>query len=257
MAVTLSREGPVGVIHFNRPPANSYDHQFNREFSDAIDEARMAEDVRVILVASDLPKFFCAGADVNVFKDNSLSYQRGFVAHANETFSKLERTAKISIAVMGGHCLGGGYEIALCCDLRFTGDGEFQIGLPEVSLGLLPGTGGTQRLPRLIGKSRALELMATGGRVGPQRALEIGMVDKVFPQAELMDRSLEFANQLAQGPFHAAGVIKLTVSQGFDKSLEAGLALEHAYLNELFRTEDAREGVASLVEKRKPNFTGR
>ena len=257
MAVSLTVEDHVGVIRLNRPPVNSYDFQFNQELGAAIDEARMSDDVRVIVVASDLPKFFSAGADVNVFKNTSLTYQRGFVAHANETFSKLERTHKLCIAAIGGHCLGGGYEIALCCDLRFAGDGDFKIGLPEANLGLLPGTGGTQRLPRLIGRSKALELMVTGTTVGPKEALELGLVDKVFPQDELMAKTLEFARRVATGPFLAVGAIKLAVAQGQDESLEGGLALEHAWLNELFRTEDAREGVAALIEKRKPTFTGR
>lgn len=256
MAVTLSVENHIGLIRLNRPPVNSYDFQFNQELGAAIDEARMSDEVRVIVVASELPRFFSAGADVNVFKNHSLTYQRGFVAHANETFSKLERTHKLCIAAINGHCLGGGYEIALCCDLRFAGEGEYTIGLPEVNLGLLPGTGGTQRLPRLIGRSKALELMVTGARLTPREALQLGMVDKLFPPQELMDRTLEFARQVAEGPFLAAGAIKLSVVQGTDESLEGGLALEHAWLNELFRSEDAREGIAALVEKRKANFRG-
>lgn len=257
MAVSLSVEDYVGVIRLNRPPVNSYDFQFNQELGAAIDQARMDDAVRAIVVASDVPRFFSAGADVNVFKSASLSYRRGFVVHANETFSKLERTHKLCLAAIGGHCLGGGYELALCCDLRFAGDADFKLGLPEVSLGLLPGTGGTQRLPRLIGRARALELMATGATVGPQQALELGLVDRVFPQAELMERTLAFARQIAQGPALASGAIKLAVAQGLDQSLEGGLALEHAWLNELLLTDDAREGVAALLEKRKPSFAGR
>jgi enoyl-CoA hydratase/carnithine racemase len=257
LAVSLTVEGNVGLIRLNRPPVNSYDFQFNQELGAAIDEARMSEDARVIVLASELPKFFSAGADVNVFRSNTPTYQRGFVAHANETFSKLERTHKLCIAAINGHCLGGGYEIALCCDLRFAGDGEFKVGLPEANLGLLPGTGGTQRLPRLIGRSKALELMVTGASVSPKEALELGLVDKLFPPDELMDRTLEFARKVAEGPYLAGGAIKLSVVQGTDESLEGGLAIEHAWLNELFRTEDAQEGMAALFEKRKASFKGR
>ena len=183
MAVSLSKEGRIGVVRFNRPPANSYDHDFMKELDQAIYEARFDRDVQVIVLASDLPRFFCAGADVKALATGDDHYRTMFDLHAHETLAKLERTPKLVIAAINGHCLGGGLEIALACDLRFMargGERPATIGLPEVTLGVIPGTGGTQRLPRLIGLARAIDLMVTGESVQAERALELAIVNEVF-----------------------------------------------------------------------------
>src|SRR5919202_349745 len=176
MAVSYARQDAVGVITLDRPPANSYDKGFLDELDGAIDAARWDADAKAIVVRSASEKFFSAGADVAWFAKASVEEQHLFVIHANEVMGKFERTPKVVVAAINGHCLGGGLEIAMSCDFRIAADGQYRIGLPEVTLGLLPGTGGTQRLPRLIGKQKALDLMLRGTALSPSEALALGIV---------------------------------------------------------------------------------
>ncbi|MEO8633234.1 MAG: enoyl-CoA hydratase/isomerase family protein [Chloroflexota bacterium] len=257
MAVRLEKQDAIGHIVLDRPPANSYDRAFVDELDAAIEEARRDEGVRAIVVRSASEKFFSAGADIAVFATSDLDAQRAFVARANETMTKFEATPKVVIAAINGHCLGGGLEIALCCDFRIAAEGGYKIGLPEVTLGLLPGTGGTQRLPRLIGRQKALELMLLGTTLSPQAAKDGGLVDEVVPAAELQARAVERARSYADGPSLARGLIKLAAVQGYGHPLEAGLAIEREALIRLFQSEDAREGVKAFVEKRKPEYKGK
>jgi enoyl-CoA hydratase/carnithine racemase len=257
MSVSLSREGSVGVIALDRPPANSYDKSLIDELDAAIDQARFDAEVKAIVVRSASEKFFSAGADVAMFAKSDVAFQSAFVIHANEVMAKLERTPKIVIAAINGHCLGGGLEIALCCDFRIAADGTYKIGLPEVTLGLLPGTGGTQRLPRLIGRQRALDLMLRGTTLSPQEAFAAGIVDEVVPAGELSTRVMERAQAYASGPTLAIGRIKLAAVLGFGMPFASGLAYEHEAVGRLFASEDAKEGVTAFVEKRKPAYRGR
>jgi enoyl-CoA hydratase len=257
LAVSLEKQGKVGVIHLNRPPMNSYDRTFIDELNAAIDELRFDENLAAAVVMSDNPKIFSAGADIQMFQTASLAFKYTFVNHANEVVNKLERTPKVIIAAIGGHALGGGLEIAMGCDMRFAAEGDYRLGLPEVSLGLLPGTGGTQRLPRLIGKSRALDLMIRGERITPQQALEFGLVDKLFPADQLVEKTIEYAAKLAEGPTYAIANIKHVTALGTEMPLEAGLTLERESVFRLFASEDAAEGLASFSEKRKPEWKGR
>src|SRR5881409_2670238 len=189
MAVRLEKQDSIGHIVLDRPPDNSYDRAFMEELDAAIDEARRDDGVKAILVRSALERFFSAGADVSVFAKSDMDAQNAFVVCANEAIAKLESAPKVVVAAIGGHCLGGGLEIALCCDFRVAAEGSYKIGLPEVTLGLLPGTGGTQRLPRLIGRQRALELMLKGTTLSPQEAKNAGIVDEVVPPGELLARA--------------------------------------------------------------------
>jgi enoyl-CoA hydratase/carnithine racemase len=260
VAVTLSKEGKVGVVKFNRPPANSYDHDFMKELDQAIYEARFDPAVKVMVLASELPRFFCAGADVKALAAGDDHYRAMFDLHAHEILAKLERTPKLVIAAIGGFCLGGGLEIALACDLRFMARGDERgprIGLPEITLGVIPGTGGTQRLPRLIGMSKAIDLMVTGEGVLADRALELGMVDKVFDAEELLARTMEYAEKLASGPSLAVGAIKLAAQQGGAVPLEYGNLIEREVLRRIFETKDAAEGMGAFADKRQPTWTGK
>jgi enoyl-CoA hydratase/carnithine racemase len=256
MAVRLEKQDGIGHIILDRPPANSYDRAFMEDLDTVIEDARMDDEVKAIVVRSASEKFFSAGADVSVFAKSQLDEQNAFVVCANEAMSKFEGTAKVVIAAINGHCLGGGLEIALCCDFRIAAEGSYKIGLPEVTLGLLPGTGGTQRLPRLIGRQRALELMLRGTTLSPQEAKDAGIVDELVPAAELQARAVERARSYAQGPSLAVGMIKLATVQGYGRSLEQGLAIEREALLRLFKSDDAREGVKAFVEKRKPEYKG-
>jgi enoyl-CoA hydratase/carnithine racemase len=257
LAVTLEKQGKVAVIWLDRPPANSYNREFIDELNAAIDELRFDENLGAAVVASKSAKFFSAGADIQMFQSVSLAYKFAFVNHAHEVLNKIEHTPKLVVAAVNGHALGGGLEIALACDLRFAAEGEFFLGLPEVSLGLLPGSGGTQRLTRLIGKSRAMDLMVRGERVGPQQALELGLVNRLLPADQLVETTLEYAEQLASGPTYAIGQIKIAAGLGAEWPLEAGLAIEREAVFRLFASEDAAEGLKAFSEKRKPAWQGR
>ena len=257
MAVRVEKQDSIGHIVLDRPPANSYDKTFMEELDAAIEETRRDDAVKAIVVRSANEKFFSAGADVSVFAKSGLDEQNAFVVCANEAIGKFESTPKVVVAAINGHCLGGGLEIALCCDFRIAAEGSYRIGLPEVTLGLLPGTGGTQRLPRLIGRQKALDFMLRGTTMTPQDALAAGIVDEVVPAAELLDRTLERARAYASGPTFAIGRIKKAAVQGFGLRLDEGLALERKLLIELFKSEDAKEGVTAFVEKRKPSYKGK
>ena len=257
MAVRLEKQDSLGHIVLDRPPANSYDKAFLQELDGAVEEARNDDAVKAIVVRSGNEKFFSAGADVSVFAKSGLDEQNAFVVCANEAIGKLESTPKVVVAAINGHCLGGGLEIALCCDFRIAAEGSYRIGLPEVTLGLLPGTGGTQRLPRLIGRQKALDLLLRGTTMPPQDALGAGIVDEVVPPADLLDRATERARAYASGPTFAIGRIKRAAVQGFGMRLDEGLKLERELLIELFKSEDAKEGVTAFVEKRKPSYKGK
>lgn len=256
--VRLEKQDAVGHIVLDRPPANSYDPAFMKDLDAAIEEARRDDAVKAIVVRSSSERFFSAGADVSFFaKADLLDAEKALVVCANETINKLESTPKVVVAAINGHCLGGGLEIALCCDFRVAAEGSYKIGLPEVTLGLLPGTGGTQRLPRLIGRQKALELMLRGTTLSPQEAKDAGIVDELVPAADLASRAHDRARSYTEGPSYAIGQIKLAAVQGFGRSLAEGLAIERETLIRLFKSEDAREGVTAFAEKRKPTYKGR
>lgn len=249
-------EDGVGVARMNKPPANTYDYDFMRDLDGVIEEVRFNDDVKVAVLGSKLDKFFSAGADIKMLQKSEPDYKAMFCLNCQETLVKMESTPKVWIAAINGHCVGGGLEIALATDIRTMGRDSGQIGLPEVTLGVLPGTGGTQRLPRLVGKARALDMMITGKLLSPEEAEAIGLVNYVHEPKELWDRTLEYAQDLAKGPTRAVGLIKRSVTEGLEMPLQQGLALERELQNRLFVTEDAREGLTAWVEKRKPTFQG-
>jgi enoyl-CoA hydratase/carnithine racemase len=255
--VRLEFKDRVGYIKFNKPKANLYDRQFMAELNEAIDEVRFNDDIKVVIVMSELSSFFSAGADINMLKASRPDYKSSFCLGAQETLSKMERTPKIFLCALNGHTVGGGLEIALATDIRFAADTpKLQIGLPEVRLGVLPGTGGTQRLARLVGKSRALDLMITGRTLTAQEALDYGIVNYIYPADELMDRVEGYARTLLGGATRAIGLIKQSVVQGTEVHIDAGFFMERELQNRLFRTNDAQEGLQAFIERREPAFTG-
>ncbi len=257
MSVEFSAEQGVASISLNRAPANAYDWQMLNDLAQAVRRAREDPGARVVVVRSALPKFFCSGADISTLKDSDRAQFANFLTLAHETVDMITRTPKIFIAAIAGHCLGGGLELALCCDLRFAAAGKYRIGLAEVNLGLSPGMGGTQRLPRLIPKSRALHMMVTGEPVGPDEALTLGILDRVFPEEAFSDAVDKYAQKLASGPTMAQGYIKLSVNMGLETSLSEGLAIERAHQNQLFASEDVAEGLKAFLEKRAPKYQGK
>jgi len=257
VSVSRERDG-VALIHLNRPPANSYDRAFLDALNAAVDEVRWNGDIRGAVLASDLaPRFFSAGADITNFRNSTQQQRVMTVLHAHEILLKMERTPKLFVAAIAGHALGGGLEIALACDFRFAAEGEYRLGVPEVNLGLLPGNGGTQRLTRLIGRTRALEMLLSGQPVAPARALEVGLVERIVPGESLLEEAIGYVAKIAQGPSLAVGNIKVATKIGADLPLEGALALEREAVWRLFMSEDAAEGMAAFAEKRAPSWKGR
>lgn len=255
--VTFSKDDGVGFITLDRPPANSYEITFMRQLDAAIEEAGEDDDVKAILLRSASERFFSAGADIKAFMANDTAANMEMIRVAHAALAKMAAIPKIFIAAISGHALGGGLEMALACDLRFAADGSYRLGLPEVTLGLLPGNGGTQRLPRLVGWNKALEMMITGEQVGPEEAKELGIVNVVFPADELEEEVEAYARKVASGATLAIGAIKEAVYRGRHMALDEALALERELIGPLFDTEDAAEGFTAFTEKRPPEYKGR
>ena len=256
MAVSFAADGGIGTITLDRPPANSYEAGFIAELGEAVEAAASDDDAKVVLVRSASEKFFSAGADIKAFNENTVEANMEMIRASHRVLASIAGIPKVFIAEIAGHALGGGLEIALACDLRFGADGEHRLGTPEVTLGVLPGNGGTQRLPRLISPSRALDLMITGRTVTTGEAYELGILDRLFPPPELHEQTLAYAQGLASGATKAVGNIKLAVHEGLTAGFEQGLEREQELIEELFRSEDAKEGIAAFGEKRKRAFVG-
>lgn len=258
MGINLEKQDGVGIITMDRPPANSYDTGFARELSSAIDDVRTDDELGAVVLRSASEKFFSAGADLGAFRANTPRQRSMTVLIMHEALRKMENTPLIFIAEITGHALGGGLEISLACDLRFAALGDYRMGLPETNLGLFPANGGTQRLPRLVGKSRGLELIVKARTFSPEGAEKLGIVDRLFASsAECRQRTLEYAAELAAGPREAIGHAKITTTLGFDAPLDLGNALEREAIGSVFASEDAAEGISAFLEKRKPDFKGR
>ena len=256
MSIDFSIKDGVGIISFNRPPANAYDSEMLMKLTSAVHEVAENPEVRVSIVKSSNPKFFCTGADISTLQNSTPAQFANFLTIAQESIDAIARTPKLFIAAISGHCIGGGLEIALGCDFRLASQGKYRFGLAEVNLGLSPGMGGTQRLPRLIPKSQALRMMVTGDTITPDQALKLGIVDEVFPEETFEQEVTAFAQKLAKGPTMAQGYIKLSVNNGLETALHQGLAIERAHQNQLFSSYDVAEGIKAFIEKRPAVFKG-
>jgi len=253
-----NREG-VAYITLDDPPANTYTYEMNRQLDDAILRARMDNDAHVIVLTGKGEKFFSAGANISMLNSVDPTFKYYFCLHANETLSRLEQTPKLVIAAINGHCVGGGMEFAMACDLRIARKNGGRMGLPEVNLGVLPGTGGTQRLLRIVGKYKAMELMVTGELYSFETAKDLGLITEVIETANhaaFMDEIHSYARQFCP-PNKAAlavGRIKRSCQSGAEVPFEYGLAMEREFQQFLFQSQDAKEGIAAYVEKRVPQF---
>ncbi len=252
-------EDGVGVVTLDDPPANTYTYEMMRQLDEAILEARFDEDVHVLVLRGAGEKFFSAGANIQMLQESDPHFKYFFCLHANETLNRLEQSPMLVIAALNGHTVGGGLEIALACDLRIARKDAGKIGLPEVNLGVLPGTGGTQRLGRLLGKSKAIEMMAEGGTFSFDEALDAGLVNKVWEGEDFFDQVLEYARGFTPPAkaSKAVGGIKRAVSSGCEVPFSEGLAIERELQQQLFQSDDAREGLAAYVEKREAEFAGK
>ncbi len=262
--VRVDKSGGIATLSLHAPPANTYSYEMMSALDAAILDARMDDDVHVIVLTGTSrgvegkPDFFCAGADIAMLQRVTPRYKYYFCLHANETLNRLEQTPKLVIAAINGHCVGGGLEVALAADLRIARRGAGKIGLPEVNLGVLPGTGGTQRLARVVGKTKAIELMVKAELVDFDAAADLGIVNEVLENDGFDEAVRAYAAQFVPPAraSRAVGLIKRAVQTGAEMSFESGLALERELQQQLFTSADAKEGLAAYVEKRKAEFTG-
>jgi enoyl-CoA hydratase/carnithine racemase len=256
--VSLRTEQGIAILELRDPPANTYSYEMMLELDAAILAARMDETVHVLVLRGAGDRFFCAGADIKMLQRVTPRFKYFFCLHANETLGRLEQTPKLVIAALNGHAVGGGLEVALAADIRIARKGGGTIGMPEVALGVLPGTGGTQRLARLVGRAKAIELLVTGRTFSFEEAAAIGLVTHVFEAENWWEKVLEYARRFCppDKASKAVGLIKRSVITGGEMSFSDALALERELQQQLFESEDAREGLRAYTEKRPPRFKG-
>jgi enoyl-CoA hydratase/carnithine racemase len=257
--VDYTTDNGLGIIELNDPPAHAYGYDMMRELDNAILDARMDESVHVIILRGKGEKFFCGGADIKMLNEKSPYYFYYFSLHANEVVRRLEMTPKLVIAAINGHCMGGGFEIALACDIRIAKRDGGRLGLPEINLGLEPGVGGTQRLPRIIGYARAVELLATGRALAFEEALDLGLLHYVYEPATFWEETLQYARQFCppNKASMAVGRIKLAARAALEVGIHEGILIEHETLQQLYVSKDAREGVSAFLQRRQAKYEGR
>jgi enoyl-CoA hydratase/carnithine racemase len=259
--VDYRTEAGIATITLNDPPMNAFTHEMMKDLDEAILDARFDNDIHVIIVTGHGDRFFCSGANIQMLSAVDHTFKYYFCLHTSETLSRLESTPKLVIAALNGHVVGGGLEIALACDIRIARKGGGKLGLPEANLGLMSGSGGTQRAARLIGKSRAMQLMVEAQNIDFDRALDMGLLNYVW-EAETREafhqKVVDYARKLLppDKASLAVGRIKRAVQAGAEMSLEQGLALERELQAQLMSTNDAQEGLKAYVEKRKARFSG-
>ena len=245
----------VARIAIHNPPVNALDIRFLEDFEAVLDRLSQPREARAVLLRSDCPGFFSAGDDVRELREIGPEVLAA-VPRAHALLDALEALPLPTMAAISGHALGGGLELALACDLRFMGADAGRIGLPEVRLGMIPALGGSQRLPLLVGKGRALEMMFKGLQLTPEEAERIGLVNAVFPQAELEERVQDYAARLARQATGAIARIKSCVHTGIYQGTAQGLAEERRAVVENFESPDVREGLEAFLAGRKPRFRG-
>ena len=260
--IELISDSAGDPLEGDKTPVNTYTREMWHDIDDAILEARFNDDVSVILITGHGEKFFSAGASIKYLNTLSPRYKYFFCLHANETLSRLEQTPKLVIAALNGHTVGGGLEIAMAADIRIARKGNYQVGLPEVALGVLAGTGGTARLSRLVGKAKAMEIMVTGRKFSFEESREMDLVHDIYDSLsldEFRQDVLDYAGRFSL-PFAASkaiGNIKRSVQSGMEIPLEYHLALERELQSDLFQSEDAKEGIKAYVDRKTPRFVGK
>jgi enoyl-CoA hydratase len=257
--IKYENDGGLAIIQMDDAPANTYTYEMMQQLDTAILRARMNENVHVIVLRGAGEKFFSAGASIPMLTKADPTFKYYFCLHANETLSRLEQTPKLVIAALNGHTVGGGLEIAMACDIRIAKKEGGKIGLPEVNLGVLPGTGGTQRISRIIGRARAIELMATGRTFSFEEALEFGLIHYIYERESFWDDVVAYARQFCppNKASRAVGRIKRAVVTGSEVGFGEALGIERELQQLLFTSEDAKEGLKAYVEKRQPEFKGK
>ncbi len=253
----VERHGAVARCVLDKPPANSLDAELHDAFAALLDRLESDDGIRAVVLASANPQIFLAGAKLEAFPDEHFSAEAtsARVDLAQRTFGRVQRLAKPVIAEIAGHALGGGCELALACDFRLMSTRDALIGCPEIRLGIIPGGGGTQRLPRLVGRSRATRMLLLGERLDAASAKEAGLVDETYDGAEATRAAaLELAAELAELPSPGVRLIKRCLNDGYDASLAGGFAVEREAAIEALAQPEAREGLSAFLERRPPRF---
>jgi enoyl-CoA hydratase/3-hydroxyacyl-CoA dehydrogenase len=251
--VKLESRGEVAIAWIDRPPANSISPDVVAALQRAWDALTGDPSARALVLASANPMLFCAGADIKAFTTMDATAGRQLLDQMHELLRAMERSSVVTIAAVGGLALGGGCELAMACDFRIAAESAM-FGQPEISLGIIPGFGGTQRLPRLVGEAKALEMNLTGEPIGAEEAHQLGLATRVVPDHELFDTALGWARKLAAQPPLAVQQIKQVSAQG---ELDVGIETEKQGFANVFASEDAREGISAFLQKRTPRFQGR
>jgi enoyl-CoA hydratase/carnithine racemase len=257
--VNYSTTEGVAIIELTNAPANTYSHEMMRQLDEAILKARFDDDVHVIVIRGAGEKFFCAGAEISMLNAVTPGFKYYFCLHANETLTRLEQTPKLVIAALNGHTVGGGLEIAMACDIRIARRNSGKVGLPEINLGVLPGTGGTQRLARALPKNKAIEYMTEGKLMTFEEAMDLNLINYVYESEGYWEKVMEYAKSFTppNKASKAVGRIKRSVQSGSEVAFSEALAIERELQQLCFQSEDAKEGIAAYVEKRKGNFAGK
>src|SRR6266478_3569598 len=257
--VQYRTENGIAFLTLNDPPANTYSYEMMQSLDRAILTARMDESVQVIVITGNGEKFFSAGANIQMLANVTPTFKYFFCLHANETLSRLEQTPKLVIAAINGHCVGGGLEVALAADIRIARKGAGKVGLPEINLGVLPGTGGTQRMARALPKNKAIELMVEGKLLSFEEAQELGLINYIYEAENYWKQVMDFARSFCppNKASKAVGRLKRSVQSGAEVAFSEALAIERELQQLCFQSDDAKEGIAAYVEKRKANFEGR
>ncbi len=255
--VHLERIDELAVITLDNPPMNVLSLEMSQKIAAVVAELEADKSVVAVILTGAGNRAFMAGADIKEFTGFIALQKAGEAATVfDDTMQRLHRLSKPTIAALNGYTLGGGCELALACDFRIAEE-QVQIGFPEVKLGLFPGAGGTQRLPRLIGESRAKELILTGESISANKALEIGLVNRVVPAGQAVAAAKEFASVFRERSQVSIGLAKRAIDEGLDGTLDDGLKLEARLFGEVFSAEDVAEGVNAFLEKRAPKFRHR
>jgi enoyl-CoA hydratase len=253
--VSFSDEDDLGRITLESPPVNGFTHEFMHDMNDAIEAARESAPT-VLLVESTLDDIFSAGGDLSWYVEADDQTLRNFVAYMHKTFRTLERLPIVTIAAIDGHCLAGGFELALACDQRIMTDGEWQLGCTETEIGAIPGGGGTQRLPREVGRATALDMIINARRISPTEAADLGLIQKLVDPDEFESDVQAYAERLANGPHRAYAAAKQAITNGMEMSLDEGLAYEQQIEYDLLDTADFKEGLEAFTNDRDPDFQG-
>jgi enoyl-CoA hydratase/carnithine racemase len=255
--VRLEVQDGVGTIRLDRPKMNAINDQLTRDLAEATREAGERDDVGAVVIWGG-ERIFAAGADVNMMLDMTPAQAKPMITALQEAFNQVEEIPKVTFAAINGYALGGGCELAMCADFRFAAE-DARLGQPEIQLGIIPGAGGTQRLPRLVGPARAKDLIYSGRHVSGEEAMAMGLVDQVFPADQVYARAVEAARGYSEGPRVALRAAKVAVNWGARGDFRSGIVIEREVFADLFSTEDQKAGMRSLLESGpgKATFAGR